>query len=83
MKKTLQKGKIGHDANKKSMKDNHREPTAIRGQELGFDQFWGLKYKLTKFRGLGENMKSFGALLGAKVIEIFGKIQYVTKILSR
>ena len=67
MKKTLQKGKIGHDANKKSMEDNHREPTAIRDQELEFDKLWGIKYKLTNFRGLGENMESFGPYLGPKL----------------
>ena len=34
---------------------------------------------MTKFKDLGENMKNYWALLGAKVIEFFDKTQYLTK----
>ena len=64
------------------MKDEHREPTVIKGQEVKFNEPWRLKHKLTKLRDLSENMKSFRALLRAKVIEVFGKTQCATKKFS-
>ena len=71
LKRSLQICKIWLDINKNSMEVEHGESTPIGGQKVEFDKPWGLKHKLTNFRGLSENMKSFRALLGAKVMETF------------
>ena len=83
LKRLLQNYKIWLDVNKNSIEDERGEPTDIRGQEVEFDKSWGLKHKLTKLRGLSENMKSFRALLGAEFIEVFGKTQCTTKIFPK
>ena len=67
LKRLLQNCKIWLDVNMNSMEDEHGEPTAIRGQEVEFDKSWGLKHKLTKLRGLSQNMKSFRAYLRPKL----------------